>query len=172
MFSQASVCQSPGGGGGVGGTPNATWYQVRMSTPSLSGTRSECLPPPPGPGQNVYPPRTRSECLPPPPGPGQNVYPPPPGPGQNVYPLPPNWNLVRTSTPPRKLDAGGRYASYCNAFLLQQCLFSFNHLDFWDVAFHFFPLPYPHLHCYFYQMTFFGLGCHLLVVDISLWTDP
>ena len=37
--------------------------------------------------------------------------PPPPGPGQNVYPLPP--------PPLHRLHAGGRYASYWNAFLLE-----------------------------------------------------
>ena len=89
MFLQACVTSTPGGGGGVGGTPNATLDQVRMSTPRPPGTRSECLPPPPGPGQNVYP--------------------PPPGPGENVYYPPHTWDLVRTSTPPpRKLHAGGR----------------------------------------------------------------
>ena len=127
MFSQASVCPSPGGGGdrchtkcNMGPSQNIypppprtrseclppLWDQVRMSTPSPPGTRSECLPPPPGPGQNIYPPPpgTRSECLPP----------PPLGPGQNVYPLPPHLRLGH-STP--KLHAGGRYASYWNASL-------------------------------------------------------
>ena len=114
MFLQACVTHSVqrrGGGGGGGGHQHqwSTTYppppppqdQVRMSTP-----------PPPSP-----PPGTRSECLP-----------TPLGPGQNVYPLPP-WDQVRMSTPsppgtrseclpsPPPLHAGGRYASYWNAFL-------------------------------------------------------
>ena len=95
--------------------------------------------PPPGPGQNIYPPQdqVRTSIPSPPPGPGQNIYTPshpPPGPGQNIYPLrppplpgtrsehipPPPRDQVRTSTPfppPPRLHAGGRYASYWNAFL-------------------------------------------------------
>ena len=101
------ICLSKSvGGGGVGVTPNATWDQVRMSTPSPR-TRSECLPlppqdqvrmstpSPPGLGQNMLPPslpldQVRMSTPSPPPGLGQNIYPlPPSGPGQNVYPLPP-----------------------------------------------------------------------------------
>ena len=53
---------------------------------------------------------------PPPPGPGQNVSPRHLGPGQNVYPPPETWS--ECLPPPPKLHAGGRYASYWNAFLL------------------------------------------------------
>ena len=53
-----------------------------------------CPPPPPGPGDNT--------SLPPGPGDNSSL---PPGPGHN------------TSLPPL-LYAGGRYASYWNAFLL------------------------------------------------------
>ena len=137
MFLQACVTHSVqwwGGGGGhqhqwsttsppLGPGQNVyplpPWDQVRMSTPS----------PPPGPGQNVYPlpplgpstpmvnhlppppPGTRSECLPPPPLWDQV---------RMSTPSPPPWDQVRMSTPPPRLHAGGRYASYWNAFLLDK----------------------------------------------------
>ena len=135
MFSQVFVILSLNRGGEGGG-------QHQWSTTSPSGTRSEHLPPPdqvrtstplpPGPGQNIYPPEPGQNIYPPdqvrtstplPPGPGQNIYPLPPEPGQNIYPP----DQVRTSTPPGpgqniyplppRLHAGGRYASYWNAFL-------------------------------------------------------
>ena len=80
-------------------TPPPTWDLVRMSTPSPPGTRSECIPPPP---------ETWSECLPPPRDQVRMSTPPPE-----------TWSECLPPPPPPKLQAGGRYASYWNAFLLQ-----------------------------------------------------
>ena len=114
---------------------------MNIYPPPPPRTRSGHLPPPPpGPGQDIYPlPPDQVRTSTPPPGPGQDIYPPwdqvrtstssppwdqvrtstpspprtrsrhlppPRGPGQDIYPPP----------PPRR-HAGGRYASYWNAFL-------------------------------------------------------
>ena len=105
------------------------------------GTRSEHLPPPAPPWvRTSTPPSNQVRTSTPPPGPGQAIYPPPLEPGQDIYPLP-SWDQVWTSTPspprpgqdiyplpPRRLHAGGRYASYWNAFLL--CVFITNYDEF------------------------------------------
>ena len=119
--------------------------QVWTSTPSP-------LPTSPGSGLDIYPlppqdPGSGLDIYPlPPPGSGLNIYPlppqdqvwtsTPPGSGLDIYPLPPPrirsghlppppppQDQVWTSTPPpRTLHAGGRYASYWNAFLLDDWL--------------------------------------------------
>ena len=113
-----TFCSTGGGGGG----------QHQWSTTSPPRTRSEHLSPP-GPSQNIYPlppPRTRSRTSTPPPTlPRDQVRTstpsaplPSPGPGQNIYPLPLGTRSEHLPpSPPPRLHAGGRYASYWNALL-------------------------------------------------------
>ena len=95
--------------------PPPPWAQV-TTPPSPPGHRSQHLPPPSGHrSQHPLPPRHRSQHLPPPPPPRAQVTTPP---------SPPPWAQV-TTPPPRGLYAGGRYASYWNAFLFV-CIFHNN----------------------------------------------
>ena len=105
------------------------------SLPPLGPGHNTSFPPPPGPGHNTSlpPPRTRFNInvaeiwtsLPPPwdqvTTPPSLTPPPPPGPGHNTS-LPPSPPPAQdqVTTPPSLhpgLCAGGRYASYWNAFL-------------------------------------------------------
>ena len=95
------------------------------NTTLLPGPGHNTSPPPPGPGHNTSPPppRTRSQHLPSPrdqlttpPSPprAQITTPPSPPPGHRSQHHPPS--------PPPRLHAGGRYASYWNAFLFDMLL--------------------------------------------------
>ena len=114
--------------GGVDNTPLTPLARVKGHNTSPSqGQRSHhlpldntSLPPRPGskvttplPGQHLPPPSQgqRSQHLP------WTTPPPPPPPGQHC---PPPWT---TLPPPPELCAGGRYASYWNAFLFLLLLF-------------------------------------------------
>ena len=91
-----------------------------VTTPTSLFLPPPSPPPPPGPGHNTSPP---SDLVTTPPSPRDLLTTPPSLPPRTwSQHLPPPWDLVTTPPslpPPRGLCAGGRYASYWNAFLLQ-----------------------------------------------------
>ena len=113
------ICLSNSGGGG-GRWATRSQHLPPSSGPghntSLPQTRSQH---PPEPGHNTsLPPRTRSQHSP---GPDHNTSLPPWTRSQHLPPSPPPGpDQVTTppSAPPHRTCAGGRYASYWNAFLL------------------------------------------------------
>ena len=87
------------------------WDQV-TTPPSLPSLDNTSLPPP-------WDQVTRPPSLSPS---GQHLPPPPPPPGTRSQHFPPS-PRDQVTTPPPGLCAGGRYASYWNAFLLITCVY-------------------------------------------------
>ena len=88
------------------------------------GTRSEHLPsPPPGPGQNIYPPPTWDLVTPPP---------PPTHLGLGYSTPPPTWDLVTPPpTPPNYTQAGGTHPTGMHPCYYYDLSFSFDGSGFY-----------------------------------------